>query len=74
MSPSGPGLGKTVLWMILFILVGFPFVYLIWDFINHALSGRFDLVSFGLAIIGAGGLTAVLKLVARRSAAWDEGP
>ncbi|MDX1395540.1 MAG: hypothetical protein R3195_14225 [Gemmatimonadota bacterium] len=65
---------KTVLWMILFILVGFPFVYLLWDFINHALSGRFDLVSFGLAIVGGVGLFAVLKLVARRAAAWDEAP
>jgi hypothetical protein len=72
MSARDGSVGKTMGWMIAFILIGAPFVYLIWDFVNHLLSGRFELATFGLALVGAGGLTVVLRFVARRAASWEE--
>lgn len=63
----------VVLWMALFVLLGAPFVYLIWNFINHALSGRFEATTAGLAAVGALGLWGVLRFVASRALAWEGG-
>ena len=55
----------------LFVVLGAPFVYLIWDFVNHALSGRFEALTTGLAVVGLIGLTGVLRFVATRALVWE---
>lgn len=73
MSSSDGGTGRIVLWMALFVMVGAPFVFLIWEFVNHALAGRFALREAGLAVVGVVGLAAVLSFVARRVSGWEGG-
>jgi len=51
-----------------------PFVFLIWEFVNHVLTGRFVAREAGLAAIGAVGLAAVLSFVARRVSRWEAEP
>ncbi len=65
---------RIVLWMAVFVGTGAPFVYLIWDFINEVLSGRFHLGTAGLAVLGVAGVIGILKLVARRAAVWEGQP
>lgn len=74
MTAADGNVWGTVAWMIVFMLVGAPFVYLVWEFINEVLTGRFDALTFGLAVLGAVGLTAVLRLVGRRAASWADEP
>jgi hypothetical protein len=57
--------------MALFVIVGTPFVYLIWEFVNHALSGRFVPLELGLALVGAVGAVFILRLVAHRASRWE---
>ncbi len=71
MTGASPGPLPIVLWMIGFVAAGAPFVYLIWEFINHALSGHFVASEGGLAILGVIGVVAVLRAVATRAARWD---
>ena len=71
MTARSDGSAGIVLWMAIFVVIGAPFVYLIWDFINELLSGRFDFTTAGLALVGVAGAVAVLKFVARRAALWD---
>ena len=62
------------MWMMIFVVIGAPFVYLIWDFVNEVLSGRFELSTAGLAVVGVVGAVTVLRFVARRAALWDSPP
>ena len=71
MSDRQVGTAGIILWMMLFVVVGAPFVYLIWEFVNHALSGQFEAVEFGLALVGVIGAVVVLRLVAQRAARWE---
>ena len=73
MSDKEASMTPVLLWMALFVIVGAPFVYLIWEFINEILSGQFDPATAGLALVGIVGAVFVLKLVARRAAAWEDG-
>ena len=73
MSDSSESTTPVALWMTLFVVLGAPFVYLIWDFINDALSGRFEPVTTGLAVVGAIGLLGVLRFVAARVLVWESG-
>lgn len=72
MSGSEKGVGPIIGWMSLFVVLGAPFVYLIWEFINEALSGRFELSAAGLAVLGVAGVLGVLRLVAKRAARWED--
>lgn len=71
MNDKAPGTGIILLWMAMFMILGVPFVYLIWDFINHALAGHVIAAEAGLAAVGVTGLAAVLWLVGRRVRRWE---
>ncbi|MCG8469433.1 MAG: hypothetical protein MJB57_14710 [Gemmatimonadetes bacterium] len=71
MTAPTDGSPRIVLWMAVFVVIGAPFVYLVWDFVNELLSGRFELSTAGLALVGLGGGLLVLRLVARRAAVWE---
>lgn len=73
---SSPGRGTTaiVLWMALFVVLGAPFVFLIWEFVNHILTGTFVAREAFLALVGIIGLGAVLAFVARRVMRWETEP
>ena len=73
MSTGEPAGAQVVFWMLVFVLAGAPFVYLIWDFINEILQGRFVPATAGLAVVGTLGLLVVLRLVAARARVWDGG-
>jgi hypothetical protein len=60
--------------MVVFVIVGAPFVYFIWEFVNHALTGRFVASEAGLALVGLVGVFAVLRFVGARAALWDKEP
>lgn len=74
MSSSDVGTLKVLLWMVAFVVVGAPFVYLIWEFVNHALTGRFVASEAGLALVGVVGVVAVLRFVGARASRWDKEP
>lgn len=71
MSDQQVGTVGIVLWMALFVVVGAPFIYLVWEFVNHALSGQFDLLELGLAVVGGAGAFVLLRLVATRASRWE---
>ena len=73
MSEPTPGTGEILLWMALFVVVGAPFVYLVWQFVNHLLAGRFALGELALAVVGLVGARVVLRAVARRASRWEGG-
>lgn len=73
MSSAERGTTAVVLWMALFVVVGAPFVFLIWEFVNHILTGTFVAREALLALVGIVGLGAVLAFVARRIAGWERG-
>jgi len=73
MTTSEPAVASIVLWMALFVVVGAPCVYLVWEFINQVLTGHFELTRLGLAVVGTIGAVAVLKLVASKATRWDGG-
>jgi len=70
-ADSSESMTPVILWMALFVFVGAPFVYLIWNFINHALAGSIEASTAGLAAVGALGLWGVLRFVAARALAWQ---
>lgn len=72
MSDSAPGTGGILLWMAVFVIAGIPFVYLIWEFINHALSGHLVATEAGLAAVGVAGVIVIISLVGRRARRWDD--
>lgn len=57
----------------LYVLLGAPLVFLVWRFLNEALSGEFHGQSAALAAAGLVGLAWLLKLVARQISRWEEG-
>lgn len=71
MADSSESMTPVILWMALFVIIGAPFVYLIWNFINHALTGSIEAPAAGLAVVGALGLWGVLRFVAARALAWQ---
>lgn len=73
MSSAERGTTAVVLWMALFVVLGAPFVFLIWEFVNHILTGTFVGREALLALVGIVGLGAVLAFVARRIARWERG-
>jgi hypothetical protein len=70
-ADSSESMTPVILWMALFVVIGAPFVYLIWNFINHALTGSIEASTAGLAVVGALGLWGVLRFVAARAVAWQ---
>lgn len=73
MTGTAPGTGRLLAWMALAVIAGAPFIYLIWEFINHLLAGRFVAREAGLALVGLAGAWGVLRLVARRVSGWEGG-
>lgn len=41
---------KLILWMLLFVAVGTPMVYVVWSFLNDALQGSVDATSALVAV------------------------
>lgn len=68
------GTTAVVLWMALFVVLGAPFVFLIWEFVNHILTGTFVASEALFALVGIIGLGAVLAFVARRVRRWEAEP
>lgn len=71
MTENRSGGARVLLWMTLFVLLGAPFVFLIWEFLNELFAGRVAARRAGLALLGAIGLAVVLALVARRVRRWE---
>lgn len=71
MTEDRSGGRNVLLWMMLFVVLGAPFVFLIWEFVNELLAGRIAAGRAGLALVGAIGLGVVLSLVARRVRRWE---
>lgn len=71
MSEARNDTTKVLLWMALFVVLGAPFVFLIWEFLNELFAGRIVGRRAGLALLGAVGLGVVLALVARRARRWE---
>lgn len=55
----------------LFVVLGAPLVFLVWRFVNEALSGHFRGRSAALAAAGLLGLAWLLRLVARQIRRWE---
>lgn len=72
MTSSDVGTGSILLWMLAFVVVGAPFVYLIWEFVNHILTGQFVASEAGLAAVGVVAVVAILRLVGARAARWEK--
>ena len=73
-SPGGsPGVGGMLLFFAVFAILGGPLVFLIWETINHVLTGNLGAVRlewFLPAAVAFGVLLVVLGRVLRR---WSAG-
>lgn len=74
MTPTGnaggsPSVGGILLFFAVFAVIGGPLVFVIWETINHVLTGDFGAVRLGLflpALVAFGVLLYVLGRVLRR--------
>ncbi len=69
--PRPPGIGGLMAGMAVFVIVGIPMVFFIWQFINEILSGRFVPVDAGLAAVFLVLFVGFLRILASRVRRWD---
>lgn len=66
-----PGVGGLLAGMGVFVIVGFPMVFFIWQFINEILSGRFIPLDAALAAVFLILFIGFLRVLAKRVRRWD---
>ena len=64
--------GRLIAMMGLFVAVGFPMVWYLWEVLNQVLSGIFDGRRLLIALPVALAFAALLVLVSRSVQHWDE--
>ena len=70
---DGPSSGQLLGWMTIFVAIGIPMVYFIWEFVNELLLGRFNPGSAITALVFLLLLVVWLRVLARRIRRWDTG-
>lgn len=63
--------GKLIALMGLFVALGFPLVWYLWEVLNQVLSGVFDGARLLIAVPVALALAALLVQVSRSVQRWD---
>lgn len=67
-----PSVGGLLLGMGLFVLLGAPLVYFVWEFLNGLFAGRPDATAGLYAALAAVGLAFLLVFLGRRVRRWQE--
>lgn len=69
---SGPRSGPLILKIALLVLVGGPMVYVLWEALNHLLSGDPGAVRWGLVVPVLLVFAIYVYLLSRVVVRWDE--
>jgi hypothetical protein len=72
-TPQQVGLGRLMLFMAIFVVVGTPLVYLLWTVVNDLLTGHFVNSRLLMAVPVLIVFIIVLGVLARLIRRWDAG-
>lgn len=72
-APQQVGLGRLMLFMAIFVVVGTPLVYLLWTVVNDLLTGNIVTSRLLLAVPVLIVFIIVLTVLARTVRRWDAG-
>ncbi len=69
---SAPAGGVVFAAIGVFVLIGVPLVYVVWEAVNHVLTGNIGAVRPGLVLAALIGLAVVLYMLTRALRRWSD--
>jgi uncharacterized membrane protein len=73
-TPSGAPPGGGILFVAIgvFVLVGAPIVYVVWEAVNQALTGNLDAVRLEVVFPATAGLVVLIYMLMRVLRRWSD--
>lgn len=66
--------GKLVLYIALLVVIGLPMVYILWDAVNHLLTGHIGDINFVLVLPVLAVFAVFVYVLARLVRRWEATP